>query len=269
MPEEHDDLHVFRTETRAAVEAVTRALEIAVRPVDAGGIASKGGRDVVTATDVAVEDEVRAALAESSDWVVVGEERGGTLSADGSAYWLVDPICGTRNYASGIPLTCINLALVEGGQVVTGVVADPATGEITLAERGRGAWALHNGALRRVAVSGDSATVIVEDGKAKGGRREHAARFCAAAIRADRWDFRSLGTSLSLPYVAAGRVSAYVCFAITREHAAAGSILVSEAGGTLTDVLGEPWTVHSTTLVASATPELHYDLLDMARATWP
>jgi myo-inositol-1(or 4)-monophosphatase len=197
---------------------------------------------------------------------VVGEERGGAAPADGSAYWLVDPICGTRNFASGIPLYCVNLALVEGGQIALAVVGDSSTGEIHVAERGGGAWANKDASPRRLATSGESRTVIVEVGRSTGLRREHAARFVAGAIRADRWDLRALGTTLSLPYVAAGRVAAYVLFSVSAVHAGAGSLLVTEAGGVLPDIDGRPWTIQSDSIVASADSRLHRELLDLARA---
>ncbi len=255
----------FRRETVVAMGAVERALELARRGVGAKDISSKGARDVVTATDVAVEDAVRGIVHDALGFPVIGEERGGTATADGSPYWLVDPICGTRNYASGIPLYCVNLALVEGGHVTAAVVGDPSTGEIDVAERGRGAWALKDGARRRLITSDESRTIVVEDGKSKGARREHAAQFTAAAMRADRWDFRSLGTTVALPYLAAGRISAYVVFRVSAIHAGAGSLLVTEAGGTLSDIDGRAWTIHSDSVVASATPDLHQEMLDLAK----
>jgi len=255
----------FRRETVVAMGAVERALELARRGVGAKDITSKGARDVVTATDVAVEDAVRGIVHDALGFPVIGEERGGKATPDGSPYWLVDPICGTRNYASGIPLYCVNLALVEGGHVTAAVVGDPSTGEIDVAERGRGAWALKDGARRRLITSDESRTIVVEDGKSKGARREHAAQFTAAAMRADRWDFRSLGTTVALPYLAAGRISAYVVFQVSAIHAGAGSLLVTEAGGTLSDIDGRAWTIHSDSVVASATPDLHQEMLDLAK----
>ena len=255
----------FRRETVVAIGAVERALELARRGVGAKDITSKGARDVVTATDVAVEDAVRGIVHDALGFPVIGEERGGTATADGSPYWLVDPICGTRNYASGIPLYCVNLALVEGGHVTAAVVGDRSTGEIDVAERGRGAWALKDGARRRLITSDESRTIVVEDGKSKGARREHAARFTAAVMRADRWDFRSLGTTVAFPYLAAGRISAYVVFRVSAIHAGAGSLLVTEAGGTLSDIDGRAWTIHSDSVVASATPDLHQEMLDLAK----
>ena len=139
----------FRRETLVAVDAVERALDLARRRVGAEEIASKGERDPVTATDVAVEDAIRDLMTSAVGFPVVGEERGGETPADGSPYWLVDPICGTRNFASGNPLYCVNLALVEGGQITLAVVGDSSTGEIHVAERGGGAWANKDGSPRR------------------------------------------------------------------------------------------------------------------------
>src|SRR6185369_13236961 len=128
------------------------------------------------------EDHLRQLLTGSFAWPVIGEERGGQAPS-GTPYWLVDPICGTRNFASGIPLYCVNLALVEGDEVTVAVVGDPSTGEIAVAERGRGAWGLKDGARHRMTTSDVSRTIVIEDGKSKDRRREQAARFIAAAIR--------------------------------------------------------------------------------------
>jgi myo-inositol-1(or 4)-monophosphatase len=257
----------FRPETRVAIDAAKQAFTIARRGVGADDITAKDGRDLVTVTDVAVEDAVRGIVADALGVSVIGEERGGEASADGPPYWIVDPICGTRNFASGIPLYCVNLALVEGDEVTVAVVGDPSTGEIDVAERGRGAWALRGGGRHPLATSDRSRTIVIEDGKSKSARREQAAQFTAAAIRADRWDFRSLGTTLASPYLAAGRISAYVLFWASAIHAGAGSLLVTEAGGTLSDIDGRPWTLRSDSFVGSASRALHEELLDLARAT--
>ena len=263
MPQSGDDL---RPETLVAIDAVKRALTIARSGVGADDITAKDGRDLVTATDVAVEDAVRGIVADALSFPVIGEERGGEASADGSPYWLVDPICGTRNFASGLPLYCVNLALVEGDEVTVAVVGDPSTGEIDVAERGRGAWALKDGRRHPLTTSDASRTIVIEDGRSKDHRRGQTAQFAAAVIRADRWDFRSLGTTLASPYLAAGRISAYVVFLVSAIHAAAGSLLVTEAGGTVSDIDGRPWTIRSDSFVGSATRALHEELLDLARA---
>src|SRR6266705_1194596 len=154
----------FRPETLVAIDAVKRALTLARGRAGADDITAKGGRDLVTATDVAVEDAVRGVVTDAR-FPVIGEERGGKAPDDGSPYWLVDPICGTRNFASGIPLFCVNLALVESDEVTIAVVGDPSTGEIEVAQRGRGAWGMKDGARRRLTTSDASRTIVIDDGK--------------------------------------------------------------------------------------------------------
>src|SRR5258705_8472915 len=118
----------FHGETLVAMDAVGRALDLARCRVGADAITSKGGHDLVTATDVvAVEDAIRAMVSNAVGFPVVGEERGGEAPPDGSPYWLLDPICGTRNFASGNPLYCVDLALVEGGQITPPLVGDSST----------------------------------------------------------------------------------------------------------------------------------------------
>jgi myo-inositol-1(or 4)-monophosphatase len=257
-------LSTFRPEITAAVRAAQQGIELAVGNLGTADASAKDGRDVVTTSDVAVEELVRRLLRDSLGQPVVGEEQGGVPPSDGSAYWLVDPICGTRNYASGMSLYCLNLALVHGHEVIAAIVADASTSEIIVAERDRGAWILKGDEFHNITTSARSQIVVVEDGKAKGQQRDRAAAFAAAVIRADRWDFRSLGTTLSLPYLAAGRIAAYVLFSISAVHSAAGSLLVTEAGGVLSDVDGRPWTVDSSTMLASADETLHDVLLALA-----
>jgi myo-inositol-1(or 4)-monophosphatase len=258
----------FRPETLVAIEAVKRALAIAGRGVRAEDVREKGERDLVTVADIAVEDAVRSMLADALGAPVIGEERGGDAPSDGSPYWLVDPICGTRNFASGIPLYCVNLALVEGSEVTVAVVGDPSRDEIDVAERRHGAWRLKDGNRTRLTTSDESRTIVIEAGKSGDDRRERAAQFTAAAIRADRWDVLSIGSTLASPYVAAGRIGAYVVFWVPSVHTGAGSLLVTEAGGVVSDIDGRSWTIGSSSFVGSANRLLHDEVLDLVRTTW-
>jgi myo-inositol-1(or 4)-monophosphatase len=258
----------FRPETLVALDAVEPALDLARGRVGASEVALKGPRDLVTGTDVAVEGAIRDVLGERLGLPVVGEEGGGEAPGGGGAsYWLVDPICGTRNFASGIPLWCVNVALVENGEVAVGVIGDPSAGELHVAERGNGAWAIRGGERRRLAAADETQTIVIEDSHAdpEPARRDRAAASVARAIRAFRWDIRALSTTLPLAYVAAGRVAAYVLFWTSAIHVAAGSLLAAEAGAVVSDIDGRPWTIRSDSIVASATPALHDDLLALVQ----
>jgi myo-inositol-1(or 4)-monophosphatase len=125
-------LSSFRREISAGIGAARRGVELAESRVGANHVSVKEGRDVVTASDFAVEELVRSLLLDSLGQPVVGEEQRGARPSDRSGYWLVDPICGTRNYASGMSLYCVNLAFVQGDEVIAAVVADPSTSEISL-----------------------------------------------------------------------------------------------------------------------------------------
>jgi myo-inositol-1(or 4)-monophosphatase len=257
---------VHRPETAIAIEATRAALDLARSGHGAHDVRSKGPRDLVTATDVAAEDTIRSVLGGLPGSTVVGEERGGVTPAGGSPYWLVDPICGTANFASGIPLYCVNLALVEDGQVTVAVVGDGSTGEIYAAERGRGAWAVDAGSGHRLAVRGASGIIVLQEGMSQDTRRERAGQFAAAVIGTDRWHVRALGTTLPSAYLAAGRIAAYVEFFAPALHTAAGALLAAQAGATVTDIDGKPWTISSDSVIASAAPGLHRELLDIAAA---
>ena len=256
----------LRPETLVGVRAVERGMALARSRAGAGDVRLKGARDLVTETDVAVEDAIAAEIAEGHDAPVVGEERGGDGRATGP-YWLVDPICGTRNFASAIPLYCVNLALVEDGVVTVAVTGDPPADELCIAERGGGAWVREGDGWRRLGAGDHSQTLAIEDSHANPDpdRRARAAGAVAAAITAFRWDIRAFSTTLALPYVATSRLAAYVLFWTSAVHVAAGSLLAAEAGATVSDIDGGEWTIASDSIVAGANPVLHADLLALAR----
>ncbi len=262
----------FRPQTSAAIQAVRHGLVLAREQSGRAAVTPKAGRDIVTSTDIAVEDAIRELIAGPTGLPVVGEEQGGEIPPDGSPYWLVDPICGTRNYASGTSLYSINVALAEDGQITAGVVGDPSTGEVLVAELGRGAVAAGSLDLddwRPLHTTGAGQTVAIEPARSAGRRREHAAAVIAGLIRANRWDFRSLASTLSMAYVARGRLSAWAVFLTDSPvHCAAGSLVVSEAGGVVSDIEGAAWSTDSDSCLASATPGLHAEVLELI-ATWP
>jgi myo-inositol-1(or 4)-monophosphatase len=253
----------FRSETAVAIEAVWQALSLAAGQAGHADITPKSGRDIVTSADIEVEDLLRGLIGDGSGLPVVGEERGGTAPADGSPYWLIDPICGTTNFASGTSLYSVNVALAEGGQIAAAVVGDPSAAEVIVAEAGRGCWALsRTGQRRRLSTSRSSQAVAVEPARSAGQRRAEAAAYIANLITADHWDFRSLGSTQSLAYVAAGKLAAWVIFRTDSPvHCAAGTLLVAEAGGVVTDLAGAAWSVGADCCLAAADAQLHAELM--------
>lgn len=257
----------MRAETQAAIAAARIAQALADSRIGADAVTSKGGIDLVTGADVACEDAVRAELLRAfPDYPVIGEERGGT-PRDGAPYWLVDPICGTRTYASDIPLYCTNIALVEDGVVTAAAIGIGRSGEVLHAERGAGAWARDAAGEQRIAAS-DRSNALWFDGKT-----ERAADVARRTILARRWYVSMFPSSIAYAYVATGRLSGILHFGPASPaqhgsvHTAAGCLVASEAGAFVTDAdTGRPWALETTAFVLAATPELHRDLMELVEA---
>ncbi len=257
----------MRAETAAAIDAVRRAQRIADSRAGADDLRSKGGIDLVTAADVACEDAIRDALARTfPTHATIGEERGGHAAA-GAPHWLVDPICGTRCYASNVPLYCTNIALVENGAVTAAVIGIGMTGEILYAERGAGARLLEHAddpPGRRIASNEESHVIWI------GGRRARMAELARRMWLADRWHLWTFTSSVGYAYLAAGRIAAIVHYSAATDanpavHTAAGCLVAEEAGAAVSDLdTGGPWTLATRSFLLAATPRLHAELTPLA-----
>jgi myo-inositol-1(or 4)-monophosphatase len=222
-----------------AVVAEAAALLAAVRP---DHIHSKSNpRDLVTEWDLRSEQLIRARLAAATPSIpVVGEETGGDPSV--AYYWLVDPIDGTVNFAHGLPLWTVALALVGPEGVAVGVVTAPALGWSFWGRRGGGSFARRGGSDERLRVSAmdrlDRAMLVSgfpydlatarDNNFAEWNHFQRVAGAC-----------RRLGSaSLDLCLVAAGAIDGYWERRLSAWDVAAGALLVQEAGGVVTDTRG-------------------------------
>ena len=218
-------------------------------------IEKKGAIDLVTEIDLAVEREFRALVAARfPDHTVLGEE-GAAGRVDpvspSRCRWIIDPIDGTTNYAHGLALFCVSIALEVDGEVVLGVVYDPMAEELFTAERGMGARL--NGQPLAVTTCADLGDALLCTGfpytvREKPGHLIEAFGAFMARSRA----VRRLGSAaLDLCYVAAGRFDAFYEEALQCWDMAAGALIVAEAGGQVTGTSGEPFTPYAGHVVAS------------------
>lgn len=251
-----------RTETSAALEAVRAGLAVAVQRTGAEQVTPKDGVDIVTGADVAAEDAIRRVLSSRCPSIpIIGEERGGERPSRG-AYWLVDPICGTRNYASRIAAYCTNVALIEDGVTTIAVVGDGGTQELSFAERGGGAFVRRE--ATDVSLRARTGSVIGLELGGKPPYRDGAfARAMTWIAGGGRYYPRLLGTTLDFVKVAAGDMAALLLLTDTADplHTAAGCLLAEEAGAIVCDRAGAPWSLDSTTLIAAVDPVLRDELL--------
>lgn len=215
-----------------AARKAGRSLVKDFREVENLQVSAKGPGDFVSRADTAAEAVLKQELRTARPtygWL--GEEGGGEAGEDPTRRWIVDPLDGTTNFLHGLPHWAVSVALEHKGEIVAGVIFDPAKDEMFVAEKGQGAW-LNESRLR---VSGRSAMIeaIFATGLPFGGRSDLPAtlldlgRILPACAGVRRWG----AAALDMAYVAAGR---YDGFWERRLHAwdlAAGMILVKEAGG--------------------------------------
>jgi len=216
-------------------------------------IRKKGPIDLVTEADVAVEQDVRARiLRHFPTHVFLGEEAAQAAPTTHSPYrWIVDPIDGTTNFAHGLPLFCVSIALEIEGRVDLGVIYAPVGDELFTAERGEGTRL--NGTRIRVTQETsmiDSLLVTGFPPQSTDRPGEQVAIFGAFLSRARA--VRRLGSAaLDLAYVAAGRFDGFWESSLHAWDVAAGALLVEEAGGVVSDFQGAPFDSFGRQLLAS------------------
>ena len=186
----------------------------------------------------------------------------------GDRTWLVDPLCGTLNYAATTPLVAVNVALRDGAEDLAAAVAEPMAGEVLWTD-GSSVWLRRSGADDRALPSPDSRLVDVnmDTVRPELGRLDPGALVASADFRA-RFGPRVLSTTLALAWVASGRRAAYVTDGPVHDsvHFAAGIALCRAAGCVVTDLDGGP-VGGDTGLVAAADAGTHTTLLGLVRAT--
>jgi myo-inositol-1(or 4)-monophosphatase len=257
-----------RPETAAAVAALGAALPIVLARQGAEDVRAKAARDIVTGTDLASQATIERVLRQHFPaYGFVGEEGNPVVPASGK-YWLVDPLCGTANFATRLPLYAVNIALVEGGRVTIAAVGDGTTGEMYVAERGFGAWLIGSDGQERLRASAFSGLVSLDPNLAgPDDLRAFGQAFAIRVLAAGRWDVRMFATTLALPYLASGRIAGAVYAASgPRVHLAAGLLLAHESGATVTSERGTEWTLDDAVYVVAAGHELHRELLAIARS---
>jgi len=257
MPERSDVLEAM---IRAALRAGDSLRSDLSRP-DLIEVREKSASDFVSSADLRSQAIIRAALTEAyPGHGLLLEEGDDRVTADAPRF-VVDPLDGTTNFLHGIPHFAVSIALEAEGEVVAGVVLDVMKGELFLAERGGGAWL----GERRLSVSRERGLgrSIVGTGIPHRGRGDHP-RFldAIAGIMRDVAGIRRFGAAaLDLAYVAAGRMEAFFEIGLAPWDVAAGALLVTEAGGIVSQTGGKA--VHlSGDVLASSNDGVHAAMLD-------
>jgi myo-inositol-1(or 4)-monophosphatase len=263
--------------------ALDQLLEVCVAAARAGGdvlmeglsrdkqVEMKSARSsIVTWADVTSQQRIFEVIgAAYPDHAMLGEEGDGG-GGDSEYTWIVDPLDGTSNYASGIPFACVSVAVRDAEGVAAGAIFEPFRGELFTATRGGGAWldgerlsVGPNDSLERALVATGLQSDDVDQIEAHGRRIVALHRYSRGA--------RGLGCpALCLAYVAAGRLDAF--FERDATYAwdvAAGSLMIHEAGGRCEDLDGGELNIYDRNVanVLGTNGKIHDALFDLIQRT--
>jgi len=211
----------------------------------------KGAVDLVTEVDRLSEGAIVGAIHSTYPEHPVQAEEGTSRSESSALRWIVDPLDGTTNYAHGYPCYSVSLALERQGRIDLGVVYDPLRDELFEARRGGGARL--NGELLSVSITDRLTDSLLATGfpydirTSPDNNLDHFALFAlrAQGIRRDG------SAALDLCYLAAGRFDGFWEMKLSPWDVAAGALMVSEAGGRLSDFSGGPFRIDGRQVIAS------------------
>ncbi|HKZ70402.1 MAG TPA: inositol monophosphatase family protein [Anaerolineales bacterium] len=220
--------------------------------------------DLVTEYDHRAEAYIVAELQKAfPDHAIRGEE-GARVNSGAEYEWLIDPLDGTTNFAHGLPIFAVSMALAQRGDPIVGVIYDPSRDELFTTAKGEGAH-LNGNRLRVSARQPLSRTLLVTGFPydIRTNSDNNIARFSHFAVRARA--VRRLGSAaLDLAYVAAGRIDGYWESRLNLWDVAAGVLMVREAGGRISNYADEPLPIPNIGLVAS-NGLIHQEMLTVIR----
>jgi myo-inositol-1(or 4)-monophosphatase len=247
----HEEIENLTSELEAALSAAKQAGEVLRAGFGAEHtITYKGEVDLLTEVDEEAERVIREELLGTFPTHGMLAEEGGKLAGEEDARWIVDPLDGTTNYAHGLPIFYVSIALERAGKIILGVVHDPIREETYIAERGGGATL--NGGPIRVSDTEELIQALIATGFPYDRAEMPEALELFGRFAAITRGMRRLGsTALDLCHVASGRLDGYYERGIWAWDIAAGSLLLEEAGGKVTDYRGGELNLEGREIVAS------------------
>lgn len=222
----------------------------------------KGAADYVTLVDLKVENYLRDELAKRfPSYQFMGEEEdAGSLDFD-RPLWILDPIDGTTNLTHLYPECAISLGLYADGEIQAGIVYNPFTGQLFTAEKGKGAF--ENGSPIHVSEAVTLNETLLEIGTAPYNKNLSPLLFdTVQKIFMEIQDIRRCGSAaMALCNVAKGISEGYFEPLLKPWDYAAGSLILTEAGGTIATMDGDPLSFHTPSAVLAAANEQLFSLL--------
>jgi myo-inositol-1(or 4)-monophosphatase len=222
----------------------------------------KGRINIVTEADHASEALIMSCIRETyPDHDILTEESLGI--AQGSDFrWIIDPLDGTTNYAHGYPVFCVSIALENKGEICCGAVYNPMLDEMFSAEMGGGAFL--NGSPIHVSDTADLSKSLLATGfpyDVRDSRENNINYFSNMAVNVQAIR-RAGAAALDMAYVAAGRFDGFWELKLMPWDTAAAWLIVTEAGGQVTNLFGEHFYLYAPHVLAS-NGIIHQDMMEI------
>ena len=211
----------------------------------------KGEKNLVTDIDRRSEEAISNLIRQKLPHHSVVCEEGTTLHGDSGYRWLVDPLDGTTNYAHGYPCFSVSIGVEKDGELIFGLVYDPNLEEMFTAERGGGAFL--NGKRLQASTIASLSHALLATGFPNdvAGTKQNNLDYFVRFMKRAQGVRRPGSAALDLCYVAAGRFDGFWELKLYPWDMAAGSLMVTEAGGRVTDLRGGPHCLSNPQILAS------------------
>ncbi|CAK0770482.1 Inositol-1-monophosphatase [uncultured Gammaproteobacteria bacterium] len=251
------------------VRAAERAGKALIRDfgeVEQLQVSRKGPADFVSTADLKAEKTLRTELSKARpDFGFLLEEGGTVEGRDKSHRWIIDPLDGTTNFLHGLPHWAISIGLERDGEIIAGVIYEPIGDQMFWAERGVGAYL--NAQRLRVSERRKLDDSLIAAGAPFKGKPNHGLFLAQLqAVMAETAGVRRFGSAaLDLAYVAAGRYDGFWETGLKPWDIAAGLLMVTEAGGFVTEIGGGRNSLGTGSVLAT-NPHLHTPLGTLLRA---
>lgn len=264
----HPLLNIAITAARKAGNIILQAVD----QLDTIEIEQKGVNDYVTQIDKSCEQEIIYIIKKAYPHHTILGEEGGLLEVPNASKseitWVIDPLDGTKNFIHGFPQFCISIGIMQNNRVEHGVIFDPLRGELFTSSRGKGVQ-LNNRRLRVSKAAHLGNALLVGGFQTQDLATLNKFFDLFKVLYPACSGMRHTGSSaLDLAYVAAGRFDGCFQYGLKIWDMSAGSLMIREAGGLITDFKGNEDFLESGNILAS-TPKIYPALLKIMTQYFP
>ncbi len=222
--------------------------------------------DLLTIADIESEKAIVSVIKDNFSSHNILAEEAKYEKTDSEFTWIIDPLDGTNNFASRLPIFCVSIALAKKGEILLGVVYDPTRDEMFFAQKDKGAF-LNGKPIQVTKLDTLKQALLItgfyyDRGKEMRRTLDDIQKFFTNQILG----LRRLGAAaLDLCYIASGRASGFWEFILSPWDFAAGKLLIEEAGGKVTDKEGGDFDIYKPSFIVASNAKIHDQMLAILR----